>query len=90
MDAPLRLVGGIVRQGGNVPKDVLKSVGLGSESSTNGHSPHTFTAAELMAAELPPVRWAVPGIVPEGVTLFAGKPKLGKSWAALGLWRSTR
>jgi RecA-family ATPase len=44
-----------------------------------------LTAAELMGMELPPVRWAVPGIVPEGVTLLAGKPKLGKSWLALGL-----
>jgi hypothetical protein len=44
-----------------------------------------FTAAELMAEELPPVRWVVPGLLPEGVTLLAGKPKLGKSWLALGL-----
>jgi len=38
-----------------------------------------------MAVELPPVRWVVPGVLPEGVTLLAGKPKLGKSWLALGL-----
>ena len=38
-----------------------------------------------MAREIPPVRWIVPGIVPEGVALLAGKPKLGKSWLALGL-----
>ena len=43
------------------------------------------SAAELMAREIPPVRWIVPGIVPEGVALLAGKPKLGKSWLALGL-----
>jgi AAA domain len=46
---------------------------------------HTITAADLMALELAPERWAVPGIVPEGVTLLAGKPKMGKSWMALGL-----
>lgn len=45
----------------------------------------TFTAADLLATELPPVRWAVPGVLPEGVTILAGKPKLGKSWLALGL-----
>ena len=45
----------------------------------------TFTAADLMSEELPPVRWAVPGILPEGLSLLAGKPKLGKSWLALGL-----
>lgn len=43
------------------------------------------TAAELMAMELPEIRWAVPDIIPEGVSILAGKPKLGKSWLALGL-----
>jgi hypothetical protein len=47
--------------------------------------PETVTAADLMSAELPPVRWCVRGVLPEGVTLLAGKPKLGKSWLALGL-----
>ena len=44
-----------------------------------------LTAADIMAEELPSVRWAVPGIIPEGVTLLAGKPKMSKSWMALGL-----
>jgi len=47
--------------------------------------PKTLTAAELLGLELPPIRWSVPGLVPEGVTLLAGKPKLGKSWMALGI-----
>ena len=33
----------------------------------------------------PRPRWAVPGIVCEGVTLLAGPPKVGKSWMALAL-----
>jgi AAA domain len=45
----------------------------------------SWTAAELMAAEFPEPRWAVPGIVAEGVTVLAGAPKAGKSWLALGL-----
>lgn len=49
------------------------------------HRLDTFTAAELMVEELEPVREIVPGVMPEGVILFAGKPKLGKSWLALGL-----
>ena len=48
-------------------------------------APTTFTAEELMSWELPPPRWAVPDILPEGVTFLAGKPKLGKSWLSLGL-----
>ncbi len=51
----------------------------------NGAPPETMTAAELLDMELPPARWAVPGVLPEGVTLLAGKPKMGKSWLSLGL-----
>jgi AAA domain-containing protein len=47
--------------------------------------PATSTAAELRDKIFAPVRWAVPGILPEGVTIFAGKAKMGKSWLALGL-----
>lgn len=44
-----------------------------------------WTADELMAAEFPEPRWAVPGIFAEGVSLLAGPPKVGKSWLVLGL-----
>src|SRR5215211_7200115 len=63
-----------MRRGAQMPKDWRK------------HSvPTTITAAELMDKELPPVKWAVSGVLPEGVTILAGKPKMGKSWLALGL-----
>lgn len=44
-----------------------------------------FTGPELMAAEFPPPRWAVPGLIPEGLTILAGAPKLGKSWLSLAI-----
>lgn len=44
-----------------------------------------WTASELLAHEFPPVRWVVPGLVAEGLTILAGSPKLGKSWLALGI-----
>jgi hypothetical protein len=44
-----------------------------------------WTAQELMQMAFPRPRWAVPGIVCEGVTLLAGPPKVGKSWMALAL-----
>jgi hypothetical protein len=54
-------------------------------STQNGHRSHTtFTAAELMSTVIPPVEWAIPDILPASVTFLAGKPKLGKSWMALG------
>ena len=54
-------------------------------SSSQNASRRTINARELLSRVFPPLRYAVPGIVPEGVTLLAGKPKLGKSWFALGL-----
>jgi hypothetical protein len=44
-----------------------------------------MSATDLMRLELPEARWAVPGVLPEGVTILAGKPKIGKSWLGLGL-----
>jgi hypothetical protein len=44
-----------------------------------------WTADELMAMEFIPPVWAVPGIICEGVSLLCGPPKVGKSWASLGL-----
>jgi RecA-family ATPase len=44
-----------------------------------------FTAVDLMAADFPEPRWAVPGLVAEGLNLLVGSPKLGKSWLCLGL-----
>jgi hypothetical protein len=44
-----------------------------------------ISAAELLAHEFPEPNFAINGILSEGVTIFAGKPKLGKSWCALGI-----
>lgn len=46
---------------------------------------NVITAADLIAREFPEPRWAVPGIVPDGVTLLAGAPKRGKSWLLLNI-----
>lgn len=45
----------------------------------------TFTLEELLGKEFPPVKWIVPDLLPEGTMLLTGKPKMGKSWLALGL-----
>lgn len=41
-----------------------------------------ISAAALMAKQFAPVNYVVPGLLAEGATLFAGKPKIGKSWMA--------
>jgi hypothetical protein len=44
-----------------------------------------ITAADLLALELPPTKWVIPGLVPEGLMILAGRPKVGKSWLAMNL-----
>ena len=39
--------------------------------------------AWLDSAEFPPLAWVVPQLLPEGMTLLVGGPKIGKSWLAL-------
>lgn len=52
------------------------------KSSTEG-AITTISASTLQSKEFPPLRYAVNGYLAEGVTLLAGKPKIGKSWMAL-------
>ena len=51
----------------------------------NRTNPVVKSAAKLLETKMEPTRWAVQDVLPEGVTLLAGKPKQGKSWMALGL-----
>jgi hypothetical protein len=44
-----------------------------------------WTAEELLAQDFPEPKWAVPGLIPEGLTVFCGAPKVGKSWFGLNL-----
>ncbi len=53
--------------------------------SSYDYTPAPFTLQELLARQLPPIQWAIPDMLPEGLTLLAGKPKLGKSWLALSV-----
>ncbi len=54
-------------------------------SSPSDCKPSPFSLQELLNKDLPPVRWAIPDILPEGLNLLAGKPKQGKSWLALSV-----
>jgi hypothetical protein len=42
-------------------------------------------ASALVAAELPEIRWAIPGLVPDGVSILAGSKSRGKSFISLDL-----
>lgn len=41
------------------------------------------SADDILTATYPDPVWAVPGLLPAGLAILAGRPKLGKSWLAL-------
>ena len=47
--------------------------------------PSAIVARDLQALVFPPIAWVVPSLIPDGLTLLAGKPKLGKSWLMLDI-----
>jgi hypothetical protein len=47
--------------------------------------PDGINAADLLKKVFPDPRWAVKGVLPEGLTILGGKPKAGKSILALNL-----
>ncbi|MBB4067421.1 AAA family ATPase [Gellertiella hungarica] len=52
------------------------------ESANDNKAP--ISAEALLGMEFPPVSYVVDGYIAEGLTILAGRPKLGKSWMALG------
>lgn len=48
-------------------------------------SSHRCNSDQIWRMKHAPIKWAVDGILPEGVTLLCGKPKVGKSWCALDI-----
>jgi hypothetical protein len=51
--------------------------------NTNSATNNSSTAEAIMSKTYAPVKYVVPGVFVEGLTLFAGKPKVGKSWFLL-------
>jgi hypothetical protein len=57
-----------------------------SDAPTSGTwRANVFTAAALRTMNFKVIEYVVPGLIPEGLTILAGKPKIGKSWLALDL-----
>jgi RecA-family ATPase len=65
--------------------DALEAEAIIGGGTNNECGLVTYTAAELQHKEIPPLRWIVPGMIPEGLMVLAGKSGLGKSYFALQL-----
>lgn len=59
--------------------------GLQIESTSDAKVIRTITAEDLIRTEFKEPRWAIQNILPEGLTVLAGHPKIGKSWLAFSL-----
>jgi hypothetical protein len=72
-------------------EDFSESLRVGPAPARNGAAvsirpnwrDHVFTAAELKNRKFEPIAYVVPRLIPEGLTILAGRPKVGKSWLAL-------
>jgi hypothetical protein len=53
------------------------------QSSAKQWNEGLITAETLQSKQFKPVRIILPDLIPEGTTILAGKPKVGKSWLAL-------
>src|SRR5687768_1908291 len=47
--------------------------------------PGVVTKKEFMATTRPPRKWAVKGLLPEGVTILAAAKSVGKTWLSLNI-----
>ncbi|NPV52638.1 MAG: AAA family ATPase [Firmicutes bacterium] len=71
----------------NIAKSVGRypARGQGAKQGPQVGPPPSISAVDLMKKEFPDPVWVIPELLPEGLTLLGGKPKMGKSWLALGI-----
>ena len=60
------------------------------EAAQNMEPPRlkSISHRELMSTQYEPLKWIIPDLLPEGLTILAGSSKIGKSWLALDLCQS--
>jgi hypothetical protein len=63
-----------------LPEDSVSVSAPREKTETESKPSPTFTATQLLAEVFPELVEVVPGILYEGLNLFAGRPKTGKSW----------
>lgn len=61
------------------------SIAKGPINAANRHRLNAIDGETLMTTPLPPIRFTINGLLPQGLHILAGAPKVGKSWLALWL-----
>jgi hypothetical protein len=49
------------------------------------YAPRVVSVKDLQTMTFPPMRYVLPGLIPEGLTILAARPKAKKSWLMLDL-----
>jgi hypothetical protein len=64
---------------------MAEALGVEIEGPLPGDGPPLtlLTAYDILTTEWPEPIWAVPDVLPVGLSILAGKPKIGKSWLAM-------
>jgi hypothetical protein len=65
------------------PKTVLEMVRRTFRKPINPGRPEKISFADMLERKLPPVKWIIKDLLPQGLTLLSGLPKCGKSWLAM-------
>ncbi len=70
-----------------LPETEIRGIVSWFEKQTRGKDQNflpikVISAAELLQMNLPETNWVIHDLVPEGLTILAGAPKIGKSWLA--------
>jgi hypothetical protein len=63
----------------------IMSEGHEAEAEDKNAIEGLISADAILATAWPEPRWAVPGLLPAGLTICGGRPKVGKSWLGLQL-----
>ena len=66
-----------------VEYDPQAPIPLASHPRRRKGMPQRTSTNTIMATVYDPIRWIVPGYVPEGFSVLAGRQKLGKTWLAM-------
>jgi hypothetical protein len=66
----------------------IKLVYTGDGSPAMRHFLKVLTAHHILSSRWPEPAWAIPDLLPAGLTLLAGRQKVGKSWLAMQLCRA--
>jgi hypothetical protein len=61
----------------------IGNTAFANEATGKDWRENMISARDLCTMRFPPLKFIVPQVIPEGLTILAGRPKIGKSWLTL-------